>query len=86
MKKERTGIVISNKAEKTITVAVQTRFAHPKYRKVITRTKKYLAHDESNVSQLGDVVLVEESRPLSCRKRWILKKIIRSTNNYQQTK
>jgi small subunit ribosomal protein S17 len=85
MKKERTGIVISDKADKTITVAVQTRFAHPKYRKVISRTKKYLAHDETNSCHLGDVVLVEESRPLSSRKRWILKKIIRS-NNYQLIK
>jgi small subunit ribosomal protein S17 len=80
MKKKRIGIVISNKANKTISVAIENRFSHPKYKKIVTKTKKYMAHDENNICNLGDIVLLEESRPLSKKKRWILKEIIRSSN------
>ena len=79
MKKQRIGIVISNKANKTITVSIQTRYSHPEYRKVVTKTKKYMAHDEKNESQLGDIVLLEESKPLSRRKRWVLKEILKTS-------
>lgn len=74
--KEKVGIVISNKMEKTIVVKVESRFAHPIYSKTIIKTKKYLAHDEANECNIGDQVLVQETRPLSKRKRWTLSKIL----------
>jgi small subunit ribosomal protein S17 len=77
-KKERIGVVISNKAEKTITVAIQIRYQHPKYGKTLIKTKKYLAHDEENKCQSGDIVLIEQSRPISKHKKWILKELIRA--------
>jgi small subunit ribosomal protein S17 len=80
-KKERIGIVVSNKPEKTIVVAIQTRYQHPKYGKILVKTKRYMAHDEKNVCQSGDVVLLEESPPLSRHKKWRLKQIVKA---YQQ--
>jgi len=77
-KQERIGVVISNKAEKTITVAIQIRYQHPKYGKTLIKTKKYLAHDENNRCKSGDIVLIEQSRPISKQKKWILKELIRS--------
>jgi small subunit ribosomal protein S17 len=77
VKKERIGIVVSNKAEKTITVAIQIRYQHPKYGKTLIKTKRYLAHDEENKCQSGDVVLIEESPPFSRHKKWSLKEILR---------
>ena len=74
--KEKVGIVISNKMEKTVVVKVESRFAHPIYSKTMIKTKKYLAHDESNQCNIGDQVLVQETRPLSKRKRWTLSKIL----------
>ena len=76
-KKERIGIVVSNKAEKTIVVALQTRYQHPKYGKILIKTKRYMAHDQLNKCQTGDVVLLEESAPLSRHKKWALKEILR---------
>jgi small subunit ribosomal protein S17 len=75
---ERIGVVISNKAEKTITVAIQIRYQHPKYGKTLIKTKKYLAHDENNRCKSGDIVLIEQSRPISKQKKWILKELIRA--------
>jgi small subunit ribosomal protein S17 len=77
-KQERIGVVISNKAEKTITVAIQIRYQHPKYGKTLIKTKKYLAHDENNRCKSGDIVLIEQSRPISKHKKWILKELIRA--------
>ncbi len=77
-KQESIGVVISNKAEKTITVAIQIRYQHPKYGKTLIKTKKYLAHDEENKCQSGDIVLIEQSRPISKHKKWILKELIRA--------
>lgn len=77
VKKERIGIVVSDKTNKTIIVAVQIRYQHPKYLKTLIKTKRYMAHDESNQCHEGDIVLIEESRPLSRHKRWILKKILK---------
>lgn len=74
--KEKIGIVISNKMEKTIVIKVENRYIHPIYQKTIVKTKKYLAHDELSQCNIGDQVLVEETRPLSKRKRWKLSKII----------
>jgi small subunit ribosomal protein S17 len=74
--KQQIGIVISNKMQKTIVVKVENRYPHPIYLKTLVKTKKYLAHDELEECQIGDQVLVEESRPLSKRKRWKLIKIL----------
>ena len=74
--KEKVGIVISNKMQKTIVVKVESRFPHPIYSKTLVKTKKYLAHDELQECNIGDQVLVQESRPLSKRKRWKLAKVI----------
>lgn len=77
-KKQRIGVVVSNKAKKTIIVAIQIRFQHSKYLKTLIQTKRYMVHDEENKAKSGDFVLIEESRPISKRKRWILKEIINS--------
>ena len=74
--RQKIGIVISNKMQKTIVVKVENRYSHPIYFKTLVKTKKYLAHDESEECKVGDQVLVEESRPLSKRNRWKLVKII----------
>ncbi len=74
--KEKIGIVTSNKMDKTIVIKVESRFSHPIYSKTMTKTKKYLAHDELGECNIGDQVLVQECRPLSKRKRWVLTKIL----------
>lgn len=74
--KQQIGIVISNKMQKTVVVKVENRFPHPIYSKTLIKTKKYLAHDELGICNIGDEVLVEECRPLSKRKRWKLVEII----------
>jgi len=75
-RKERTGVVVSDKMDKTITVAVERRTQHPEYKRVIKKTKKYKAHDEENVCSEGDKVRIMETRPLSKTKRWRLVEII----------
>jgi len=74
--KERVGIVVSNKMQKTIVVKVESRYSHPIYSKTMVKTKKYLAHDEMGECNIGDQVLVQECRPLSKRKRWTLTKVL----------
>ena len=74
--KEKIGIVVSNKMDKTVVVRVESRFPHPIYSKTMVKTKKYLAHDEMEQCNIGDEVLVQETRPLSKRKRWTLTKIL----------
>ena len=64
------GNVVSNKQDKTVVVRVERRFMHPVYKKFIVRSKKYLAHDESNNVKTGEMVRIRECRPLSKRKRW----------------
>src|SRR5579862_9170593 len=66
------GVVVSDKGDKTVTVRVERRVMHPIYKKFVTRTKKYAAHDEGNAYKSGDTVRIEESRPLSKRKRWVV--------------
>lgn len=68
--KERVGIVVSDKMQKTVVVAVENRSAHPKYGKIVVKTKKYKAHDEENKCKEGDRVRIRETRPLSKTKRW----------------
>jgi len=75
-RKERKGVVVSDKMDKTITVAVERRTQHPKYKRVVKKTKKYTAHDEDNVCNEGDIVTIMETRPLSKTKRWRLIDII----------
>lgn len=70
------GKVVSNKANKTIVVKIERHVQHPLYKKYYRRSKKIMAHDEANECKIGDVVRVMEYRPLSRRKRWILKEIV----------
>ncbi len=76
--KERVGVVVSNKMEKTAVVAVENRSPHPKYGKIVVKTKKFKAHDPENQCQEGDRVRIRETRPLSKTKRWELVEIISS--------
>ena len=71
-RKERTGVVIGDRADKTITVMVERRFSHPLYGKGVMRIKLYHVHDESNACRVGDIVRIVETRPLSKTKRWRL--------------
>ena len=75
----KTGIVVSDKMDKTIVVRVERQFKHPLYKKIVRRHKKFKAHDENNECNIGDQVLISESRPLSRDKRWVLSKIIERT-------
>ena len=75
-RKENVGIVISNKMDKTVTVKVSRKMRHEKYGKVIERSKKYYAHDDSDALQVGQTVRIMETRPLSKLKRWRVVEII----------
>ena len=76
LRKERTGVVTSNKMDKSITVSIKWKEKHPIYGKFVSKTKKYHAHDEKNECNIGDTVLIMETRPLSKTKRWRLVQII----------
>lgn len=76
-RKELIGYVVSTKMQKTIVVEVKRQKAHPMYKRVVKSSKKFYAHDESNTCHVGDVVRIEETRPLSKLKRWQLKDVIR---------
>jgi small subunit ribosomal protein S17 len=75
-RKFREGLVVSDKMDKTVVVEVEDRVKHPKYGKVIRRTKRYKAHDGENACGVGDRVLLMETRPLSATKRWRVSKIL----------
>ena len=75
-RKIREGLVVSDKMDKTVVVAVEDRFKHPLYGKVVRRTSKLKAHDEQNTAGVGDRVLVMETRPLSATKRWRVVEIL----------
>jgi small subunit ribosomal protein S17 len=75
-RKARTGVVVSDKADKTVTVVVERRFPHPLYGKGVKRDKKYHAHDENNEYKVGDTVRIVETRPLSKTKRWRVVELI----------
>ncbi|REL23954.1 30S ribosomal protein S17 [Rhodohalobacter sp. SW132] len=75
-RRTRTGRVVSDRMDKTITVAVDRQIKHPIYGKFITKTTKYLAHDETNQANSGDTVLIMSTRPLSKRKSWRLVEIV----------
>lgn len=75
-RKTRVGVVVSDKMEKTVVVAIERRYPHPMYGKMITRTKRLKAHDEENTAKTGDRVRIMETRPLSKDKRWRLVEIV----------
>ena len=74
--KERVGVVVSDKMQKTVVVAVENRAAHPKYGKIVVRTRRYKAHDEEDQCKVGDRVRIRESRPTSRTKRWAIADIL----------
>lgn len=76
--KERVGLVVSDKMQKTVVVAVENRAPHPKYGKIVVRTRRYKAHDEENQCHVGDRVRIQETRPLSRTKRWVVAEILTS--------
>ncbi|MCM1306675.1 MAG: 30S ribosomal protein S17 [Bacteroides sp.] len=76
LRKERVGIVVSDKMDKTVVVAISERVKHPLYKKIVSRTKKFKAHDEHNECGVGDKVLITETRPLSKDKCWRVVEII----------
>jgi small subunit ribosomal protein S17 len=78
--KERVGLVISNKMEKTVVVAVENRASHGKYGKIVVQTKHYKAHDEGNTCKIGDRVRIQETRPLSRTKRWTVLDILNTVS------
>ncbi|HEY9601462.1 MAG TPA: 30S ribosomal protein S17 [Allocoleopsis sp.] len=77
--KERVGLVVSDKMDKTVVVAIENRSPHPKYGKIVVQTKRYKAHDEDNQCKEGDRVRIRETRPLSRTKRWIVAEILNRT-------
>ena len=75
-KKTREGVVVSDKMAKTRVVLIERVYRHPRYERVVTRSKKLKAHDEANASKVGDRVLIEETRPLSKDKRWRISQVL----------
>ena len=75
-RQEKVGVVTSNKMQKTVVITVQRQINHPLYKRVVRRSKNFLAHDEKNECRVGDWVRIEETRPLSSRKRWRVIEII----------
>ncbi|MBN1893787.1 30S ribosomal protein S17 [bacterium] len=75
-RKTFTGKVVSNKMDKTISVAVERRLRHPLYGKLVKKTSKFMAHDEANACKIGDKVKIMETRPISRRKRWRLVEVV----------
>ena len=86
LRKERTGVVTSNKMDKSITVAIKWKEKHPIYGKFVNKTKKYHAHDENNECNIGDTVKIMETRPLSKTKRWRLVQIIERAKYHDTTR
>ena len=78
--KERVGVVVSDKMDKTVVVAVENRFPHPIYQKTVSRTKRYKAHDEANACKVGDRVRITETRPLSRTKRWAVAEVLTNSS------
>ena len=76
LRKTRVGVVVSDKMDKTIVVAIKTKVRHPLYGKMVNRTRKFKAHDENNECGIGDTVKIMETRPLSKDKRWRLVEIV----------
>ncbi|KYC41306.1 30S ribosomal protein S17 [Scytonema hofmannii PCC 7110] len=83
--KERVGLVVSDKMQKTVVVAIENRSPHPKYGKIVVKTRRYKVHDEENKCKIGDRVRIQETRPLSKTKRWTVTEIL-TTKNAELTK
>jgi len=81
LKRTLIGKVVSDKRAKTVTVLVERRVRHPLYGKIVTRSKKYHAHDENNEAKAGDTVLIEECRPLARTKAWRVSKLLEKSRN-----
>ena len=82
-RKQFIGTVVSDKMDKTVVVMVETLVKHPLYEKYVRRRKKYMAHDENNECRIGDKVLIEETRPLSRRKRWRVRQILEKAKSVE---
>ncbi|UFP93528.1 30S ribosomal protein S17 [Gloeobacter morelensis] len=80
-RKEKIGLVVSDAMQKTVVVAVENRVPHPKYKKIVVRTRKFKAHDEQNRCKVGDRVRILESPPLSKTKRWVVLDILEEARN-----
>ena len=78
-RRTKLGTVVSNKMQKTVVVAVESVRRHPLYGRNVRRTRKFKAHDEQNACQIGDQVIIAESRPLSKEKHWVVREIVRKT-------
>ena len=83
--KERVGLVVSDKMQKTVVVAIENRSPHPKYGKIVVRTERYKVHDEENKCVVGDRVRIQETRPLSKTKRWVVIDILNRTVTTTET-
>ena len=84
--KERVGTVVSDKMDKTVVVAVINRYPHPTYKKIVSRTARYKAHDPDNSCVTGDRVRIKETRPLSAQKRWAIDEILNSQVKVKEDK
>lgn len=82
--KERVGVVVSDKMDKTVVVAIENRAPHPKYKKIMVRTERYKVHDEENACKTGDRVRIQETRPLSRHKRWRVIENLTHTSSSQK--
>ena len=82
--KERVGTVVSDKMDKTVVVAVENRFPHPIYKKIVSRTSRYKAHDAENNCRLGDRVRITETRPMSATKRWAVSAVISHSSKTEE--
>ena len=76
LKRTLIGKVVSDQMDKTVSVLIERRVKHPLYGKIVRRSKKYLAHDETNQAKIGDIVEIQEGRPISKNKSWVLTKVI----------
>ena len=82
--KERVGTVVSDKMDKTVVVAVINRYPHPTYKKIVSRTTRYKAHDPENECTTGDRVRIKETRPLSAQKRWAIDEILNKQDKVKE--
>ncbi len=82
--KERVGTVVSDKMDKTVVVAVENRYPHPIYKKIVSRKTRYKAHDAENNCRVGDEVRITETRPLRATKRWSVAEVLRSKNKNEE--
>jgi small subunit ribosomal protein S17 len=78
LRKTRTGVVVSDKMDKTIVVSIVRKWKHPRYGKMVKSSKKYKAHDEQNAAKQGDMVLITETRPISRDKSWRLVEVVKA--------